>query len=128
MYHSARLRNPTKERHGVAPFPTASFPILSLASLFLPNAYSCGIYRCVVFIESKAFTRRLRELAKDESDAVMIEIQSSPVESPMRGALVKGLGGIRKARLRSKKPRNLHRQECLCREQRHRLAVARPTT
>jgi len=29
----------------------------------------------VVFIESKAFTRRLRELAKDESDAVMIEIQ-----------------------------------------------------
>ena len=34
-----------KERHGVAPFPTASFPILSLASLFLPNAYSCGIGR-----------------------------------------------------------------------------------
>jgi len=46
----------------------------------------------VVFIESKAFTRRLRELAKDESDAVMIEIQSRLVENPMRGAC-DGLGG-----------------------------------
>ena len=52
----------------------------------------------MVFIESKAFTRRLRELAKDESDAVLIEIQSTLSENPARGALVKGLGGIRKAR------------------------------
>lgn len=52
----------------------------------------------MVFIESKVFTRRLRELAEDESDAVLIEIQSSLAENPMRGALVKGLGGIRKAR------------------------------
>ena len=52
----------------------------------------------MVFFESKTFTRRLRELAKDESDAVLIEIQSSLAENPTRGALVRGLGGIRKAR------------------------------
>jgi hypothetical protein len=52
----------------------------------------------VVFIESKAFTRRLQELAKNDTDRVLSEIQRSLIRNPARGAVVKGLGEIRKAR------------------------------
>src|SRR5208282_6404968 len=58
-----------------------------------------GIYRSVVFIESKAFTRRLHELAEGAADSVLISIQSGLADNPVRGDVVKGLGGIRKARI-----------------------------
>lgn len=53
----------------------------------------------MVFIESKVFTRRLYELANDSADTVLAEIQSSLLENPVRGDMVKGLGGVRKARV-----------------------------
>lgn len=53
----------------------------------------------MVFIESKAFTRRLHELAKDAADSVLAGIQKGLLDNPARGDLVKGLGGIRKARV-----------------------------
>jgi len=52
----------------------------------------------VVFIESAAFTRRLRELAGRAEDDVLRGIQDDLIEAPTRGNLVSGLGGIRKAR------------------------------
>lgn len=59
----------------------------------------CVIYLSVVFIESKAFTRRLHELAEDAADSVLTTIQSGLMDNPLRGDLVRGLGGIRKARV-----------------------------
>lgn len=53
----------------------------------------------MVFIESKAFTRRLYELAADAADSVLAAIQSGLIDNPLRGDMVKGLGGIRKARV-----------------------------
>ena len=53
----------------------------------------------MVFIESKAFTRRLDELAQDAADSVLADIQSGLADNPVRGDMVKGLGGIRKARV-----------------------------
>jgi hypothetical protein len=53
----------------------------------------------VVFIESQAFTRRLHQLAKETSDSVLTNIQSALLDDPTRGDVVKGLGGIRKARV-----------------------------
>jgi len=53
----------------------------------------------VIFIESRAFTRRLQKLARDAEDSVLTAIQSALVENPVRGDIVKGLGGIRKARV-----------------------------
>jgi hypothetical protein len=53
----------------------------------------------VVFIESKAFTRRLQELAEDAADSVLAGIQGGLLDNPFRGDVVKGLGGIRKARV-----------------------------
>lgn len=53
----------------------------------------------MVFIESKAFIRRLHELAKDTADSLLVSIQSSLADNPARGNVVKGLGGIRKARI-----------------------------
>jgi hypothetical protein len=52
----------------------------------------------VVFIESAAFTRRLRTLAGVEESTVLRGIQNDLIEAPARGDLVPGLGGIRKAR------------------------------
>jgi len=52
----------------------------------------------VVFIESVAFTRRLRELAGDRAEDVLSAIQNDLVVNPERGNMVQGLGGIRKAR------------------------------
>ena len=53
----------------------------------------------MVFIESKAFTRRLHELAENASDSVLANIQGPLLDNPARGDMVKGLGGIRKARV-----------------------------
>jgi hypothetical protein len=55
-------------------------------------------YYIVVFIESVAFTRRIRALAGSEEVSVLRGIQNDLIQSPARGDLVRGLGGIRKAR------------------------------
>ncbi len=52
----------------------------------------------MVFVESAAFTRRLRELAGDNAEDVLSAIQDDLVANPQRGSVVQGLGGIRKAR------------------------------
>jgi hypothetical protein len=52
----------------------------------------------VVFIESAAFTRRLRELADDNAQDVLGAIQDDLLVNPQRGSIVQGLSGIRKAR------------------------------
>jgi DNA-binding transcriptional regulator YiaG len=53
----------------------------------------------VVFIESVAFTRRLRKLAGKNTEDVLNAIQDDLVADPQRGTVVEGLGGIRKARV-----------------------------
>ena len=52
----------------------------------------------MVFIESRAFTRRLAELAGESVHDVLQAVQSDLLREPLRGVLVRGLGGIRKAR------------------------------
>jgi hypothetical protein len=52
----------------------------------------------VVYIESKAFTRRLHQLAGASALDVLSAIQADLLKNPIRGDLVQGLGGIRKAR------------------------------
>ena len=47
------------------------------------------------FIESKAFSKQVRELGVD----VLARIQSDLVQNPERGAVVKGTHGVRKARI-----------------------------
>ena len=51
------------------------------------------------FIESRLFTRRLHELAGDYADEVLRNIEEDLLRQPEKGALVPGLGGIRKARV-----------------------------
>jgi hypothetical protein len=53
----------------------------------------------VVFIESRVFSRRLLALSKDGSAEVLSAIQSESdlLANPLRGRVVQGLGGIRKA-------------------------------
>lgn len=51
------------------------------------------------FIESQPFTRRLHRLAGDAADAVLRAIQDDLAQKPDRGAMVPGLGGVRKARV-----------------------------
>jgi hypothetical protein len=51
-----------------------------------------------VFLESRAFTRRLHQLASENADDVLRLIQEELSARPDRGAVVPGLGGIRKAR------------------------------
>lgn len=53
----------------------------------------------MVFIESRSFTRRLGQLAGDAAGDVLRELQNDLLRDPARGDVVKGLGGIRKARL-----------------------------
>lgn len=53
----------------------------------------------MVFIEFKAFTERLHRLAKEEADNVLREIQEDLLDNPVRGTVVPGLAGIRKARV-----------------------------
>jgi hypothetical protein len=52
----------------------------------------------VVYIESRAFTRRLQELAGVAAAEVLERIQGDLLEEPERGDMVRGLGGVRKAR------------------------------
>ncbi len=52
----------------------------------------------MVFIESRAFTRRLHQLAGENADAVLRMMQEELSAQPDRGAVVPGLGGVRKAR------------------------------
>jgi hypothetical protein len=52
----------------------------------------------VLFIESKVFTRKLHAEAGRLADSVLSAIQNELVEYPARGDVVRGLGGIRKAR------------------------------
>ena len=56
-------------------------------------------YHIVEFIESVAFSRRLRQLAGDFAEELLNAIQRELLEKPDRGTLVPGLGGIRKARV-----------------------------
>jgi hypothetical protein len=53
----------------------------------------------VEFIESRLFTRRLHQLAGDAADEVLSAVQRELLEKPDRGAMVPGLGGMRKARI-----------------------------
>ncbi|HXQ24885.1 MAG TPA: type II toxin-antitoxin system RelE/ParE family toxin [Candidatus Acidoferrales bacterium] len=53
----------------------------------------------MVFIESLVFTRRLRELAAGSADQVLRAIEDDLLANPHRGPMVKGLAGIRKARI-----------------------------
>lgn len=53
----------------------------------------------VVYIESAAFTKRLHQLAATSAMSVLSAIQEDLLLNPVRGDLVQGLGGIRKARI-----------------------------
>jgi hypothetical protein len=53
----------------------------------------------VEFIESLLFTRQLHELAGSHADEVLRSIEQDLIRQPEKGALVPGLGGIRKARV-----------------------------
>jgi hypothetical protein len=52
----------------------------------------------VVFIESRTFTQRLRQLAGASAEEVLFRIQDELIRHPERGRLVQGTGGVRKAR------------------------------
>lgn len=51
------------------------------------------------FIESRLFTRRLHDLAGDAADELLRLMQAQLDEKPDRGAMVPGLGGVRKVRI-----------------------------
>jgi len=53
----------------------------------------------VEYIESRPFTRKLHQLAGDRADEVLRAIQGDLEQKPDRGAMVPGLGGLRKARV-----------------------------
>jgi hypothetical protein len=53
----------------------------------------------VVFIESVPFTRMLHRCAGENAEAVLQAIQDDLQKGPERGAMVPGLGGVRKARI-----------------------------
>ena len=53
----------------------------------------------MVFIESLSFTRRLKQLAGEAAGEVLRALQNDLLQDPTRGNVVKGLGGVRKARL-----------------------------
>jgi hypothetical protein len=52
----------------------------------------------VIYIESRAFTKRLQQLAGASAADVLNEIQADLMKNPTRGDVVRDLGGIRKAR------------------------------
>ena len=56
-------------------------------------------YHIVEFVESKPFTRKLHQLAGDRADQLLRAIQGDLDQKPDRGAMVPGLGGVRKARV-----------------------------
>ena len=53
----------------------------------------------MVFIESRAFSRKLQASAGSAADGVLRTIQDDLQRNPERGAMVPGLGGVRKARM-----------------------------
>jgi hypothetical protein len=53
----------------------------------------------VEFIESRPFTRKLQICAGPSADEVLRAIQDDLQKDPDRGAMVPGLGGVRKARI-----------------------------
>jgi hypothetical protein len=65
----------------------------------LPRHTTLWYYHIVEFIESSAFTRRLRQLAGGAAGELLNAIQRDLLEKPDRGVMVPGLGGVRKARL-----------------------------
>ena len=65
----------------------------------LPGYATLWYYHIVEFIESRAFTRRLHQLAGDADDELLRVIQGALEEQPERGAMVPGLGGVRKVRV-----------------------------
>jgi mRNA-degrading endonuclease RelE of RelBE toxin-antitoxin system len=50
------------------------------------------------FIQSRRFTSRLDNLAKDRADDVLMNIENDLLKNPERGTLIQGTGGIRKSR------------------------------
>lgn len=52
----------------------------------------------MIYVESAVFTRRLQQLAGKAASDVLGLIQADLLRNPLRGDLVKDLGGIRKAR------------------------------
>ena len=56
-------------------------------------------YHIVEFIESRLFTRRLDDLAGGDADELLRAIQAQLDQKPDRGAMVPGLGGVRKVRI-----------------------------
>ena len=56
-------------------------------------------YHIVEFIESRVFTKRLSQLAHDSADELLKAIQGELETKPDRGAMVPGLGAVRKARI-----------------------------
>jgi hypothetical protein len=65
----------------------------------LPLDTTLWYYHNVEFIESRPFTRKLHRLAGDGADGVLRAIQGDLERNPDRGAMVPGLGGVRKARI-----------------------------
>ena len=51
------------------------------------------------FIESTAFSRRLHQLTGGTADELLNANQRELLEKPDRGAMVPGLGGVRKGRI-----------------------------
>lgn len=74
-------------------------------------------YHNVEFIESRPFSRKLQQLEGDYADELLRAIQAELARNPNRGAMVPGLGGVRKARIanpgRSKGKRGGYRYLCL---------------
>jgi hypothetical protein len=50
------------------------------------------------FIQSRRFTSRLDDLARQYADEVLSEIENDLLKNPEAGAIVPGTGGLRKAR------------------------------
>ncbi len=50
------------------------------------------------FIELPVFTRRLEAVAGERAEEVLLEIQNDLLENPLRGKVIEGTGGVRKAR------------------------------
>jgi hypothetical protein len=50
------------------------------------------------FIEFAAFTSRLAALARDNAEDVLLGIQNDLLQNPLRGSIVQGTAGVRKAR------------------------------
>ena len=53
----------------------------------------------MVFIESLWFSRRLEQLAGANAPEILTAMENDLLADPLRGKLVPGLGGVRKARI-----------------------------